>query len=148
MSEHCMPECKPFSVLMLTWLLQSSHQAQKVARGAWFCFSLEPGNLSFFFSIVVWGVIRDADYEIIWTQPSKLLGMAHLLVAVPMRISISYLQATVHRVNHWISGFCCGTVNVCSSRSVYIGVCKASESTIAGLSALAPQQHTSTHFCL
>lgn len=33
--------------------------------------------------------------------------MAHLLVVVPVRISISYLQATVHIVNLWISGFCC-----------------------------------------
>lgn len=144
-----MPACKSSSVLMLTWFpLQSSHWAQKVRRHARFCLGLGICNLSgrVFYSIVVW-VIRDAGYEIIWVQHCKLLGTAHLLVAVPMRISISYLQATVHLINHWISGFCCGTVNVCSSRSVYIGVCKASESTTAGLSALAPQEHTPMHFC-
>lgn len=106
-----------------------------------------PKARGFFHSIVAWAM-RDAGCEMIWVQPCKLLGMAHLLVAVPMRISISYLQATVHLINRWISGLCCGTVNVCSSRSVYIGVCKASESTAAGLSALAPREHTSTHFCL
>lgn len=54
----------------------------------------------------------------IGVQHSKLLGMPHLLVAVPMRISVSYLQATVHLINPCISGCCCGAVSVCSRRSV------------------------------
>ena len=141
----------PFQFLHSWFPLQSSHWAAKVGRDARFCLGLRIYNLSgrvFFFYSIVLRVIRDTGYKIIWVQPCELLGMAHLLVAVPMRISISYLQATVHLINHWISGFCCGTANVCSSRSVYIGVCKASESTTAGLSALAPQEHTSMHFCL
>lgn len=115
-----MPGYKSFSVLMLTWFpLQSSQWARKVGRKARFCLSLGICNLSgkVFYGTVV-RMIRDTGYEMIWVQPCKLLGMAHLLVAVPVRISISYLQATLHLINRWIGGFCCGTVNVCSSRSV------------------------------
>lgn len=144
-----MPECKSCSVLMLTWFpLQSSHWAQKVGKEARFCLSLGICNLSGRVFLHHCCMSDQGRWLWNWVQPCKLLEMAHLPVAVPMRISISYLQATLHLINHWISGFYCGTVNVCSSRSVYIGACKASESTTAGLSALAPQEHTSTHFCL